>query len=41
MIDLPTPLAVVCHDAGAANLILPWIAADRPEPLLQWWHAPR
>ena len=26
MIGLPTPLAVVCHDAGAANLILPWIA---------------
>ena len=39
MIDLPTPLAVVCHDAGAANLILPWIAGDRPEPLrpvMQW-----
>ena len=33
MIELPAPLAVVCHDAGAANLILPWIAADRPEPL--------
>lgn len=25
MIDLPSPLAVVCHDAGAANLILPWL----------------
>lgn len=27
MIDLPGPLAVVCHDAGAANLILAWLAA--------------
>jgi hypothetical protein len=34
MIDLPAPLAVVCHDAGATNLILPWIAAGSPEPLL-------
>lgn len=25
-IDLPTPLAVVCHDAGAANLIISWLA---------------
>lgn len=25
-IDLPTPLAVVCHDAGAANLIIAWLA---------------
>lgn len=24
-IDLPTPLAVVCHDAGAANLIIAWL----------------
>jgi len=40
MIDLPTPLAVVCHDAGAANLILPWIAADRPEPLLPVMQGP-
>lgn len=24
-IDLPSPLAVVCHDAGATNLILPWL----------------
>jgi len=23
--DLPSPLAVVCHDAGAANLILAWL----------------
>lgn len=34
MIDLPTPLAVVCHDAGATNVILPLIAAERPEPVL-------
>lgn len=27
MVDLPAPLAVVCHDAGAANLILPWLKA--------------
>lgn len=24
-LDLPSPLAVVCHDAGATNLILPWL----------------
>jgi hypothetical protein len=23
--DLPQPIAVVCHDAGATNLILPWL----------------
>lgn len=23
--DLPVPLAVVCHDAGACNVILPWL----------------
>lgn len=34
MIDLPTPLAIVCHDAGAANLILPWLAADQSDRLL-------
>lgn len=28
MIDLARPLAVVCHDAGAANLILAWLAND-------------
>jgi hypothetical protein len=26
--DLASPLAVVCHDAGACNLILPWIAGS-------------
>jgi hypothetical protein len=25
VIDLPRPIAVVCHDAGATNLILPWL----------------
>jgi len=24
-IDLPAPLAVVCHDAGAANLVISWL----------------
>ncbi|MEX6724547.1 hypothetical protein [Parapedomonas caeni] len=28
MIDLPAPLAVVCHDAGAANIILSWLKAS-------------
>lgn len=28
--DLPTPLAIVCHDAGAANLILAWVRAAAP-----------
>lgn len=32
MLDLPTPLAVVCHDAGAANLVLAWLAADETRP---------
>lgn len=26
--NLPGPLAVVCHDAGAANIILSWLAAE-------------
>jgi hypothetical protein len=26
--DLPAPLVVCCHDAGGANLIAAWIAAD-------------
>ena len=26
-LDLPTPLALVCHDAGAANLIFAWMHA--------------
>jgi hypothetical protein len=26
--ELPSPLAVVCHDAGACNVLLPWL--DRP-----------
>lgn len=28
MIDLPRPLAVVAHDAGAANIILAWLARE-------------
>lgn len=27
MLDLATPIAVVCHDAGATNLILGWLKA--------------
>ncbi len=27
MIDLPKPFAVVCHDAGAANIIIAWLEA--------------
>lgn len=30
MTDLPHPVAVVAHDAGAANLILAWLAARPP-----------
>lgn len=39
MTDLPAPVAVVCHDAGAANLILPWAAAD-PERVLPVMEGP-
>lgn len=31
-IDLPTPLAVVCHDAGAANLIISWLRDYAVQP---------
>lgn len=31
----PARVAVVCHDAGACNLILPWL--DRPQLQLQAW----
>lgn len=27
MLDLPTPIAVVCHDAGATNIIIGWLKA--------------
>jgi hypothetical protein len=30
MIALPSPLAVACHDAGSANLILAWLQAHPP-----------
>ncbi len=29
--ELPAPLAVVCHDAGAANHVLAWLEAARPQ----------
>lgn len=32
MTDLPRPVAVVAHDAGAANLILAWLAASAFPP---------
>ncbi len=32
MSDLPSPLAVVCHDAGAANLALAWLEAMPARP---------
>ena len=28
IVDLPPPVAVVCHDAGAANHIVAWLRAD-------------
>lgn len=28
IIDLPSPVAVVCHDAGAANHVVAWLRAD-------------
>lgn len=28
VLELPSPLAVVCHDAGAANVILAWLGAS-------------
>lgn len=48
IVDLPLPVAVVCHDAGAANHIAAWIKADglscdvRPcmqGPALRIWDA--
>lgn len=43
--QLASPLAVVCHDAGATNLILPWLDLDRIEvraflqgPAERLWH---
>ena len=36
MIDLPAPIAVVCHDAGATNLILSWIdPANKIRPVME------
>ena len=37
--DLPKPLALVCHDAGAANLIFSWMSADaasQPDVVSDW-----
>jgi hypothetical protein len=31
ILDLRAPFAVVCHDAGAANHILEWVALEAPE----------
>lgn len=38
MPELPSPLAVVCHDAGAANIILAWLKRSPPahiRPVMQ------
>jgi hypothetical protein len=44
--ELPSPLAVVCHDAGACNVILPWLTqpglrvrAVMQGPALRLWKA--
>jgi hypothetical protein len=31
IVDLPSPLVVVCHDAGAANIICSWLAHEPRE----------
>ena len=39
LLDLPAPVAVVCHDAGAANIILAWMrahAATYPQAARDW-----
>lgn len=39
LLDLPKPLALACHDAGAANHILSWMAADaasQPDSVGDW-----
>jgi len=38
--DLPGPLAVVCHDAGAANLILHWVGQDIVVPVQPFMAGP-
>lgn len=40
MIDLPRPLAVVAHDAGAANIILAWLARDSLADVRAVMHGP-
>ncbi len=37
--DLPKPLALACHDAGAANLVFSWMSADagsQPDVVRDW-----
>lgn len=37
--DLPSPLALACHDAGAANLVFSWMSADaasQPDVASNW-----
>ncbi len=39
LVDLPTPLALACHDAGATNLIFAWMhaeAAKYPDMICDW-----
>jgi len=39
LLDLPTPLALVCHDAGAANLVFSWIRTEmaiQPDAIKDW-----
>jgi len=38
--DLPGPLAVVCHDAGAANLVIHWIGCDIVVPVRPFMAGP-
>lgn len=38
--DLPGPLAVVCHDAGAANLIIHWVARGMGVPVRPFMAGP-
>jgi len=39
LLDLPSPVAFVCHDAGAANLIFAWMRAEalkQPNVIIHW-----
>jgi hypothetical protein len=38
-LDLPSPIAFVCYDAGAANLIFAWMRAEankQPDTIINW-----